>query len=152
MKKIFENVLLAMMAIIMLLPLGLFAALVPMTSTKEEVKVEKKAPLGFSKSISTSNVEQYLGRKMSGMEKLAFKLNKKKLVKALNAPQAMSDATNTWAIVGFVTSLLIAPLGIIFSAIALSQIRKSGERGHGLALAGLIIGIVLTGLAIISLL
>ena len=149
MKRVFQNSLLTMMAIIMPLPVGSFAALVPLTSTKEEAKVEKKAPLGFSKSISTSDVEQYLGRKMSGMEKLAFKLNKKKLVKALNAPHAMSEATNTWAIVGFVTSLLIAPLGIIFSAIALGQIKKTGERGYGLALAGLIIGIVFTVLILV---
>lgn len=86
------------------------------------------------------------------MEKLAFKLNKKKLVKALNGPQAMSEATNTWAIVGFVCSLLIAPLGIIFSAIALGQIKRTGEGGKGLALAGLIIGIVFTVIGVLSVL
>jgi hypothetical protein len=43
-------------------------------------------------------------------------------------------------------------LGIIFSAIALSQIRRSGEKGQGFAIAGLTIGIVLTAFIFIGLL
>jgi hypothetical protein len=51
-------------------------------------------------------------------------------------------ATNTWAIVGFVCSLFIPLLGLIFSLIALNQIKKTGEKGRGLAIAGLVISIV----------
>lgn len=62
------------------------------------------------------------------------------------------------AIAGFVLSLsgivLIGAigsiLGIIFSAIALRQLRMNpGQRGYGLAQAGLIIGIVYTALFVV---
>jgi peptidyl-prolyl cis-trans isomerase B (cyclophilin B) len=46
------------------------------------------------------------------------------------------------AIAALVCSLFCAPLGIIFGHIARSQIKRSGEGGRGLALAGLIIGYV----------
>jgi hypothetical protein len=49
------------------------------------------------------------------------------------------------AIAGFVLALICctAPLGVIFSAIGLNQIGKdSSQGGKGLALAGLIIGII----------
>jgi hypothetical protein len=151
MKKIIQKSFIILFALVSILPLNSIGAFVENPASKEEVKLEVKQKLEFKKDISIPEVESYLGRKMTGMEKLAYKINKKKLVKALNAPQAMSEATNTWAIVGFVTSLLIAPLGIIFSAIALGQIKKTGERGQGLAIAGLIIGIVFTVVAIASL-
>lgn len=48
--------------------------------------------------------------------------------------------TNTLAIVGFVASFLVNIVGIIVSAIALKQIKQSGEKGRGLAIAGLVIG------------
>jgi peptidyl-prolyl cis-trans isomerase B (cyclophilin B) len=54
--------------------------------------------------------------------------------------------TNSMAIVALVTALVFAPLGIVFGHIALSQIRHSDEDGKGLAIAGLVIGYVLTGL------
>ncbi|PXA80979.1 DUF4190 domain-containing protein [Auritidibacter sp. NML120636] len=55
---------------------------------------------------------------------------------------------NTMAIVGFVFSLLIPIVGVICSHISLSQIKKTGERGRGLALAGAIIGWVVIGLVV----
>jgi peptidyl-prolyl cis-trans isomerase B (cyclophilin B) len=54
--------------------------------------------------------------------------------------------TNSMAIVALVSALVFAPLGIVFGHIALSQIRRSDEDGKGLAIAGLVIGYVLTGL------
>jgi hypothetical protein len=154
MKKIIQNFVVLTLALSAILPMNAIAAFV---GAETEVVVIAEAPqtktLAFKKDIKVADIEQYLGRKMTGLEKLGFKLNKKKLVKALNAPQLLnSDATNTWAIVGFVCSLIIPVLGIIFSAIALGQIRRSGERGRGLALAGLIIGIVFTAIAIIGVL
>lgn len=52
--------------------------------------------------------------------------------------------TNGMAIAGFVTALACcSPVGIILSAIGLSQIGKDPtQKGKGLATAGLIIGIV----------
>lgn len=68
-------------------------------------------------------------------------------------PQApQSDRTNTLAIVAFVGSFFVSLLGIIAGHIALRQIKRSGEKGHGFALAGTIIGyvaLVLTALAVV---
>jgi hypothetical protein len=60
--------------------------------------------------------------------------------------------TNTLAIISLVTSLLgIGLAGVICGHMALSEIRKSSESGHGLAIAGLIIGYVqIVGVAILS--
>jgi hypothetical protein len=51
--------------------------------------------------------------------------------------------TNGMAIAGFVLSFFVSPLGIIFSAIGLNQIGKDPRQGgKGLAIAGLILGIL----------
>jgi Domain of unknown function (DUF4190) len=50
--------------------------------------------------------------------------------------------TNTMAILGLVFAFVFTPLGIVFSAIGLSQIKKRRESGRGLAVAGLILSIV----------
>ncbi|MFI5508829.1 peptidylprolyl isomerase [Mycobacterium sp. NPDC051804] len=57
--------------------------------------------------------------------------------------------TNPLAIASLVCALLFAPLGIVFGHISLSQIKKSGEEGRGLAVAGLVIGYLVTALAIL---
>ncbi len=49
------------------------------------------------------------------------------------------------AILGMVLSIVVGPIGIIFSAIALNKFKQSGEPnpdGKGFAIAGLIIGII----------
>ena len=48
------------------------------------------------------------------------------------------------AIASLVCAFLFAPLGIVFGHISLSQIRKTGEDGHGLAIAGLVISYLIT--------
>ena len=59
------------------------------------------------------------------------------------APAAPGAKWNVLAIVSLVTSLLwISLVGVITGHLALSQIKKTGEQGHGLALAGVIIGYV----------
>lgn len=50
--------------------------------------------------------------------------------------------TNTLAIVSLISAFFISILGIILGHIALSQIKKTGEGGRGLALAGTILGYV----------
>lgn len=59
--------------------------------------------------------------------------------------------TNTLAIASLVCAFLFAPLGILFGHLSLSQIRRSGEDGRGLAIAGLVIGYVVTIAAIVML-
>ena len=107
----------------------------------------EKKELVYFKDIKAKDVEIFLGRKMTFLEKVAFKVKKKSFVKILNEEE--KKGTNGWAIAGFVCSLIIPPLGIIFSAISLGQIKKRGEKGYGLALAGLIIGIVFTILILV---
>lgn len=115
-----------------------------------------KAPvqLTYKPSLSRAEVEKFMGRKMTFMERVGFKVNKKKFVKTTNQVRAMadSDKMNGMAIAGFVLSLIFAPLGIVFSAIALGQIKKTGQKGYGFAIAGLVIGIAVTAIALISLL
>ncbi|OBF21930.1 peptidylprolyl isomerase [Mycobacterium sp. ACS4331] len=59
--------------------------------------------------------------------------------------------TNGMAVAALVTSLVFAPLGIVFGHISLHQIKRSGEEGRGMAIAGLVIGYLLTTLAILGL-
>ncbi|MFC9419893.1 DUF4190 domain-containing protein, partial [Bacillus mobilis] len=56
------------------------------------------------------------------------------------APQgygALPTRTNPFAIASFVLSFFVTLLSIIFGHVALSQIKRTGEGGRGLALAGL---------------
>ncbi len=50
--------------------------------------------------------------------------------------------TNTLAIVSLVTAFLCTPAGLITGIISLGQIKKTGEGGRGLALAGVIISAI----------
>ena len=52
--------------------------------------------------------------------------------------------TNGLAIASLICAFLFAPLGIIFGHISLSQIKRTGEQGHGLAVAGLVISYLIT--------
>ena len=52
--------------------------------------------------------------------------------------------TNAMAIASLVCAFLFAPLAILFGHLSLSQIKRSGEEGRGLAIAGLVIGYVVT--------
>jgi len=55
--------------------------------------------------------------------------------------QNPQDKYNVLSIISLVTSILaISIVGIITGHIALSQIKKTGEKGHGLALGGVIVG------------
>jgi len=71
-------------------------------------------------------------------------------------PAASSDRYNTLAIVGFILAFFVSLGGLIVSIIALGQIKRTGERGRGLALAGAIIGGlslvigIISGIAIIA--
>jgi hypothetical protein len=64
--------------------------------------------------------------------------------------------TNGLAIAALVCSLaafvtcISAPVGIVLGVIALSQIKKTGEEGRGMALAGVWIGSIFTALAVIA--
>ncbi len=61
-----------------------------------------------------------------------------------------SQHFNTLAILAFVFVWLTVIVGLVLGYIALSQIKRTGERGHGLALAAVIIGWIGLALAIIA--
>ena len=54
--------------------------------------------------------------------------------------QVAAERTNTLAILALVFGILGGYLAIIFGHLALSQIKRSGEQGRGLAITGLILG------------
>jgi peptidyl-prolyl cis-trans isomerase B (cyclophilin B) len=59
--------------------------------------------------------------------------------------------TNSMAIASLISAFVFAPLGIVFGHISLSQLKRSREDGRGLAIAGLVIGYVVTTLMVIAL-
>jgi hypothetical protein len=71
-------------------------------------------------------------------------------------PYQQKPGTNTLAIVGFILSLpIVCPLiGTVLCVIALNQIKRTGEGGKGLAIAGIAISIglivVFAGLVIVG--
>lgn len=63
-------------------------------------------------------------------------------------PQRTTPKWNGLAIAGFVLSFLFPIAGLPLSIIAFIQTKDSGEKGHGLALAGIIISAVITAIAL----
>ena len=59
------------------------------------------------------------------------------------------DRTNPLAIVALIAAFVVPLAGIICGHIALAQIKRTGERGHGLALAGTILGYVFVLLGVL---
>ncbi|NUU04830.1 DUF4190 domain-containing protein [Leifsonia sp. C5G2] len=60
------------------------------------------------------------------------------------APAGAPTGTNPLAIVTLIAAFLVPIAAIICGHIALGQIRRTGQNGHGLALTGLILGYVFT--------
>src|SRR5665213_908280 len=56
---------------------------------------------------------------------------------------------NTMSIVAFIFAFFISIIGIILGFVALSQIKRTGEQGRGLAVAAVIIGFVEVAIGII---
>ena len=64
--------------------------------------------------------------------------------------QWQPQGTNTLAILGFVFAFVLAPVGIVLSALGLKQTKQRNEGGRGLALAGLILSIVFTVIGLLA--
>ena len=76
---------------------------------------------------------------------VAVALSKKLFPSDVSASIAL---LNTYAV--FAISYLLRPVGgIIFGHIALSQIKRTGQGGRGLAIAGLIAGYILVALTVV---
>ena len=61
-----------------------------------------------------------------------------------------NEGSNGFAIAGFVLSLVMPILGLIFSCIGYSKAKIMNDNGKGLALSGIIISSVFIGIAIIA--
>ena len=57
--------------------------------------------------------------------------------------------TNATAIAALVMAFVVPPAGIFLGVSARRQIRRTGEQGDGLALAGIILGSIATGLYVL---
>jgi uncharacterized membrane protein len=64
---------------------------------------------------------------------------------AADSPQR----TNTFAVLSLIFAILGSVLGIVFGHVALAQIRRTGDSGRGLAVAGLVIGYLLLAVGVI---
>jgi hypothetical protein len=56
---------------------------------------------------------------------------------------AAQSKLNTLSIVAIIGAFVVPIVGVVVGIISLRQIKQTGERGHGLALAGVIVGIAL---------
>jgi hypothetical protein len=57
---------------------------------------------------------------------------------------------NVLAILSLVFAFVFAPVGIVLGHIARRQIGRTGEQGNGLAMAGLILSYIFTGLVVLA--
>ena len=64
--------------------------------------------------------------------------------------QPVLPRTNVLAIIALVLGIFVPIGGIICGHIALGQIKRTGEAGHGLALVGTIIGYAFTIIGIVA--
>jgi hypothetical protein len=105
----------------------------------------------ISVNVTKADIEQKLDRKLTLKERLLLPFIKKSLKRdmaAANDGQKMDGMALTGFILGvlgvFYLGFLFGLLGIIFSAIGLNNIRKNpdSKKGRGLAIAGLVCGIV----------
>ena len=64
-------------------------------------------------------------------------------------PAYAAPPTNTMAILALVMAFVFCPLGIVFGIMARNQIKRTGEGGDGLALAGIIIGGIFTAIVVV---
>ena len=67
------------------------------------------------------------------------------------APQPVKP-TNVLAIITIIAAFVMAPVGIVTGHISLSQIKRTGEEGRGLAKAGLILSYIFTAFMVIGVL
>jgi hypothetical protein len=64
-------------------------------------------------------------------------------------PAPYPRPTNTLAILALVMAFVFAPAGVVLGVVARRQIRRTGEDGEGLALAGIIVGAVFCALVVL---
>ena len=121
---------------------------------KTPVNLEDHPVMQAPVQLDRAQLEAQLGRKLTLKERIGFSLVKSGIARDRKhhpvAEPAPTGGVNGFGVAGFViglVSLFVAgiPLGIlaiVFSAVAIGQIDKKGEKGKGFAIAGLILGLV----------
>jgi hypothetical protein len=71
-------------------------------------------------------------------------------LQAGSGASAGTGGVNTMAVLSLVFAIVFAPLGIVFGHLAKHQIARTGQRGGGIATAGLLIGYIVVAIAVIS--
>lgn len=66
-----------------------------------------------------------------------------------SAADPRAGSTNVLAMLSLVMAFVFAPAGIVLGHVALSQIKRTRERGHGLAVAGLVCGYLSVAIALV---
>lgn len=107
--------------------------------------------------LDRSEVEATLGRKLTWRERLSFSVAKRKAHRAV-VEQDDTPQTNGMALAGFICGfaglfffgVILGPLAVVFSVIGLNKAKREGRPLRGLAIAGLILGIVSTVGAVIA--
>lgn len=61
----------------------------------------------------------------------------------------VAQKTNVLAIISLIAGFIVPLLGVILGFVALSQIKKTGENGHGLAIGGIVVGFIVMILSIV---
>ncbi|WP_067793481.1 DUF4190 domain-containing protein [Actinomadura formosensis] len=65
-------------------------------------------------------------------------------VPALPPTNGMATASMVCGLIGFLACGLTSILAVIFGHVALGQIKRTGEGGHGMAVAGLVLGYIVS--------
>jgi len=96
-----------------------------------------------STAVNNSNVEKDLATNGSSASNSSHATNTPS-----NAPA--SSKTNALSVIGLIFAFFVPLVGLICSIIGLAQAKKKGEKGKGLAIAGIIISVIVGLLQILT--
>jgi hypothetical protein len=65
------------------------------------------------------------------------------------SPPPQARGTNTMAILALVFAFVFAPLGVVFGFVGRAQTRRTGQKGRGLATAGIVLGLLFVVIGIV---
>jgi hypothetical protein len=65
-------------------------------------------------------------------------------------PPPQAQGTNTMAILALIFAFVFSPLGVIFGFVGRSQIKRTGQKGKGLATAGIVLGLLFIVISIVA--
>ncbi|GAB4027168.1 hypothetical protein GCM10028773_57800 [Spirosoma koreense] len=127
-----------------------------LASTSEEIPNEQTKPVWHTQPVRTSATEKTIATQTNSHLKKA-QLRKLILTKAVTEVPGQTSGLAIAALVCgilsfFLLGIVLGPLAIIFGGVALSKIRKEpGLKGRGMAVAGLVLGIVATVILLVVL-